>query len=240
MPAAAASSTTGPILHKLQAAVAALDTVRSDSIVGLGSGSTAAFFIAALGKALHDGRLHDVRGVATSHASADLAREAGVPVIDPSEAVEGCDVVVDGADEVDPNLDLIKGLGGALLREKVVAQASRRRVIVVDAGKRVGRLGERVPLPVEVLPFAAAWVEPFLRDLGGTVTTRRGDDGQPYVTDNGNFIYDVALGPIDDPARLEHDLLRRAGVVQTGLFLDMADEILVADAEGVQTLRRGT
>ena len=134
-------------------------------------------------------------------------------------------------------LDLIKGLGGALVREKQVAQASRRRVIIADASKRVDRLGELAPLPVEVASWGHRWTRDFLRDLGGEPTLRLAGDG-PFVTDNANHIYDVAFGPIADPADLEARLLRHAGVVQTGLFLGIADEVIVAGEEGVEVLVR--
>ena len=222
--------------QKQAAAAAAIERLEPGQTVGLGSGSTAAFFIDLLGVALRDGRLAGVRGVPTSRASARLAIAAGVPVVGPEDVAE-CDVVVDGADEVAPSLDLIKGLGGALVREKQVAQASRRRVIIADASKRVERLGEVAPLPVEVAIWGHRWTRDFLRDLGGEPTLRLAGDG-PFVTDNANHIYDVAFGPIADPADLEARLLRHAGVVQTGLFLGIADEVIVAGAEGVEVLTR--
>lgn len=226
-----------PDAHKRRAAEAALQFVRSHTTVGLGSGSTAALFIAELGKYLADNRLTDVRGVATSRPSEALAREAGIPLVDPTAGVR-CDVVVDGADEVAPNLDLIKGLGGALVREKIVAQASDQRIIIVDASKRVLALGEKCPLPVEVVRWGHAWHADFLRDLGGEPVLRLASDGQPMVTDNDNLIYDVAFGPIHNPAELEHALLGGGGIVQTGLFLGVADVVLVAGPDGVETLKR--
>ena len=229
-----------PLAHrKREAALAALDAeVRSGMTVGLGSGSTAAHFIALLGERLAAGNLRDVRAVATSHPSELLAARARIPMLEPDAGV-ACDVVVDGADEVDANLDLIKGLGGALVREKIVAQASRRRVIIVDETKRVARLGEKGPLPIEVVRWGHPWQAEFLKnELGGDPRLRRGDDEGPFVTDNGHHIYDVAFGPIKDAAALEARLLDRGGVVQTGLFLGMADVVLVAGASGVETLVR--
>lgn len=222
---------------KQRAAEAALAHVNSGMTVGLGSGSTAARFIEALGRALAEGRFADVRGIPTSEASGQLAQRAGIPLTSFAD-VRACDVVVDGADEIDPNLNLIKGLGGALLREKVVAQNSRRRVIIADVGKLVHRLGSRSALPVEVTEFGMERQTDFFRDVGGEPTLRLAEGAVPFRTDNGNVIFDVAFGPIADPYELEVTLLRRAGVVQTGLFLDLADEVIVASADGVETRRR--
>ena len=223
---------------KRSAAIAALEFVRPDTIVGLGSGSTAAHFIAELGRRLKTGQINDIRGIATSLPSEALARQAGIPLVEPATGVR-CDVVVDGADEVTDNLDLIKGGGGALVREKVVAQASDRRVIIVDAGKRVDALCEKFPLPVEVLRWSHAWQADFFRDLGGDPTLRLDRKGQPMLTDNGHYIYDVAFAPLSDPAELEVKLLTRGGIVQTGLFLGMADVVLVAQPDGsVTTIER--
>jgi ribose 5-phosphate isomerase A len=222
---------------KRAAADAALEMLRPDQLVGLGSGSTAGWFIAGLGTALRTGRLSGVRGVPTSLASEQLAKEAGVPLVEPA-AVACCDVVVDGADEVAPQLDLIKGLGGALLREKIVAQASLRRVIIADESKRVSHLGERSPLPVEVEPWGHRWTADFLQEVGGEPLLRLDTDGEPFLTDGGNLVYDVAFGPIGDPREMESRLLRRAGVVQTGLFLGMADLVLLATPAGVERLER--
>ncbi len=222
--------------QKRRAADAALEVVTSYSVVGLGSGSTAAFFIEALGTKLRNGSLVNVRGVPTSRASGALAREHGVPLVTP-EDVDGCDVVVDGADEVDPSLNLVKGLGGALLREKVVAVASKRRVIVVDAAKRVERLGTKSPLPVEVVAWSHTWAARAIEAVGGRPTIRGGRD--PYITDNGNLIYDVTFdGGIEDTHALQVALLAIPGVVETGLFLGIADTVIVATDEGVETLTR--
>ena len=223
---------------KRQAAVAALTHVRPGMTVGLGSGSTAALFIEELGRRLADGSLSQVRGIPTSEASRELATAAGIPLIDFADAPGGCDVVVDGADEIDPRLDLIKGLGGALLREKIVAQNARRRVIIADGSKLVDKLGSKAALPVEVLPYGIETQPAFFRGVGGEPVLRLDHDGRPYRTDNGNAIYDVAFGPMNDPRELEVTLLRRAGVVQTGLFLGMADEAIVAVDGVVRTMVR--
>ena len=222
---------------KREAALAALKRVRSGMIVGLGSGSTAALFIEELGQCLATGQLTDIQGIPTSEPSRGLAEKAGIPLID-WKGARRCQVVVDGADEVDPQLQLIKGLGGALLREKVVAQNSDYRVIIADESKRVSKLGVKAPLPVEVLPFGHETQPDFFRGLGGEPVLRLGEDATAFITDNGNYIYDVAFGPIADPAALEHELLVRAGVIQTGLFLGLADEVIIATGDRIDTLTR--
>jgi ribose 5-phosphate isomerase A len=229
------SVTSAPDALKRQSADAALARVESGMVVGLGSGSTAALFIEALGRLVRSEVLEGIRGIPTSEASRRLAEQAGIALVSFAEA-ERCDLTVDGADEIDARLNLIKGLGGALLREKIVAQNSARVLIIADAGKLVDRLGTRTPLPVEVVPFGAERQPDFFRRLGGEPRQRMAADGKPYLTDGGNFIFDVQFGPIDDPAELEIRLLRRAGVVQTGLFLGIAHEAIVADAEGVRVL----
>ncbi len=232
-----AARISSPDARKRAAARAALDRVESGMVVGLGTGSTATCFIEVLGDELRYGRLRDIRGIPTSRASQLLAQQAGIPLTDFS-AEPRCDVTVDGADEIDPQLNLVKGLGGALLREKIVAQNSRSVVIIADGGKLVERLGSRCPLPVEVVPFGAELQGDFFRSLGGEPTQRLADDARPYLTDGGNFIYDVAFGPIIDAATLEAALLRRAGVVQTGLFLGIADEAIIAHADRLQIMVR--
>lgn len=220
-----------------QAAVAA--ELSSGMRVGLGTGSTVAHVLESLGAALKAGHLTDIIAVPTSEQTAERARALGIPLAE-LQAVGELDVTIDGADEVDPRLDLIKGLGGALLREKMVAQATRRLVIVADETKQVQRLGQRAPLPVEVVPFGWQSHIPFL-EVAGARAVRREKEGQPVVTDNGNFILDCYFetdGAIEDPAILEWLLLARAGIVEHGLFLDMAAVVYLAGAGGVQTLAR--
>lgn len=224
---------------KQQAAEAAVSFVRDGMVVGLGTGSTAEYFLSALGRAVREGRVKGIVGVPTSVASEELARRSGIPL---TTLVEHpvVDVTVDGADEVDPKLDLIKGLGGALLREKIVAQATRKMVVVVDAGKVVSKLGTKGPLPIEVAPFAHETHVAFLRTLGGEAVLRRRQDGSPYVTDNGNYIYHTRFAAIEDPAGLDAALKRRAGVVESGLFVGLAQVVLVGeDGGGVRQITRG-
>jgi ribose 5-phosphate isomerase A len=222
---------------KQRAAEAALDELRSGMTVGLGTGSTAELFIDALGAALKSNRLRDIRGVATSVKSEDRARKLGIPVVSLAEAKQ-IDVTVDGADEIDLSLNLIKGLGGALLREKIVAQNSKRLVIIADSSKKVHELGTHSPLPVEVVKFGSESHEDFLRALGCEPKLRRTADGSPYVTDNGNYIYDCRFKSIDQPAVLEATLRKRAGIVESGLFVGMAKVALVAAENRVERIER--
>jgi ribose 5-phosphate isomerase A len=203
----------------------ALELVRHGALVGLGSGRAASAFVRALGPRVAEGLA--VRGVATSLETAALAREAGVPLVELDEEMV-LDLTVDGADEVDPRLDLIKGYGRALVREKIVAAASRRLVILVGREKLVPRLGARGRLPVEVVPFGLPLVARRLRDLGCRPEPCL-RNGALFVTDNGNHILDCAIEPIPDAARLERDLRRIPGVVDSGLFLGMADTVLVGE-----------
>ncbi len=215
-----------------------MEFVKDGMVVGLGTGSTAKFFIAALASGLRAGRLHNVRCVPTSSASERLARESGLAIAGFSQVTK-IDVTVDGADEIAPGLELIKGMGGALLREKIVAQNSNRLIIIADNSKVVSKLGEKSPLPVEVTPFGYEAHERFLRDLGSTPRLRRHPDGAVFVTDNGNYIFDCRFPGIDDPAGLDKQLRLRAGIVESGLFLNMAEMAIVADEQSIRTLTRG-
>jgi ribose 5-phosphate isomerase A len=212
----------------LDAARRAVDLVRDGMLVGLGSGVTAGAAVREIGRRLAAGRLSRITGIPTSNATRDLAREAGIPLTDLS-ADRPIDLTIDGADEVSPTGDLIKGLGGALLREKIVAVHSRSLVIVVDQAKLVRRLGERAPLPLVVVPFGWSTHLDFLRRLGAEPALRtRHEDEVPFVTDDGHYILDARFpGGIEDPLALADVLARRTGVVETGLFLGMAPEVVV-------------
>ena len=214
---------------KRRAGEHAAEVVTDGDVVGLGTGSTAAHTIRALGRAVDDGL--DVRGVATSYASRDLAREVGIPVVG-LDSVERIDVAIDGADQVDDGLALIKGGGAAHAREKVVDSAAARFVVVADPSKLAPELDR--PIPVEVLPDARATVGRTLRDLGGTPTLRTAErkDG-PVVTDNGNLVLDADFGTVADPAALATDLATIPGVVEHGLFVGLADEVHVGREDGV-------
>jgi ribose 5-phosphate isomerase A len=217
---------------KLASARLAAGLVEDGMRLGLGTGSTAALFLEELAARLRRGTLRDIAGVPTSRRTARQATELEIPLTtldrDPT-----LDLVVDGADEVDPSLDLIKGLGGALLWEKVVAQAGRRMVVVVDSAKLVDRLGTRAPLPVEIVPFGVAAQEAFLRDIGAEPTLRRDEGGEPYVTDSGHNILDARFPEgIADPPSLDAALAARAGIVESGLFLGLADTVIVGREDG--------
>jgi ribose 5-phosphate isomerase A len=211
-----------------EAAVAA--EVASGMLLGLGTGSTAGHVVVALGRLIAEGSLTDVAGVPTSEATARLAREHGVPLTTLQEQPRLA-VCLDGADEIGPGLALVKGLGGALLREKIVASAADRFVVVADASKRVARLGEHAPVPVEVIPFGEAVCARALRALGADPVPREG-----FVTDEGNRILDCRFGPLDDPARLAEAIRSIPGVVEHGLFLGMAEAAYVGGDDGVERI----
>ncbi len=211
----------------------ALRYVKDGQTLGLGTGRAASAFIRALGASGMK-----VRGVPTSRASADLARSLGIDLVELRDAPRLA-ADFDGADEVDARLEMIKGLGGALVREKVVAAASRKRIFLVGEEKLVKRLGARGNLPVEVVPFAAVFATREIAALGLKPKLRTGTDGADFVSDNGNLILDCAVREIRHPARLERDLLMIPGVVGTGLFVGLADLVLVAMRDGkIKTLRR--
>ena len=219
---------------KREAAERAVAFVRSGMVVGLGTGSTAVWAVRRIGALLAAGELERVVGIATSETTAREAERCGVPLgsLDDHPSV---DVTIDGADEIDPALNLIKGLGGALLREQIVAAASRRLVIVADESKRVARLATRAPVPVEVIPFARRPVADYLASLGARVVVRQ-RDGRPFVTDEGNVILDCHFPGLPDPRQMAQLIRAQPGVVEHGLFLGMATEAVVAGARGVVVL----
>ena len=222
---------------KQRAAEAALAYVRDGTAIGLGTGSTADYFLQALAGAIKSGKIRNIKGVPTSRQSERRAQHLGIPLATLTECGR-LDVTVDGADEIDPNLDLIKGLGGALLREKVVAQNSNSMVVIADASKRVDVLGSKAPLPVEVVQFCHESHIPFFKELGATPTLRRSPDGSVFITDNDNVIYDCKFAKITDPMSLEVALSRRAGIVESGLFLGIAQVALIGTEDGVEKLER--
>jgi ribose 5-phosphate isomerase A len=221
-------------LEKEAAARASLGFIRDGQVVGLGTGSTAACFIRLLGEQVKNGLR--VRGIPTSVRSRDLALSLGIPLTTLDECQE-IDVTVDGADEVDPELRLIKGGGGALLREKIVASATKRLIIVADATKRVAVLG-KFPLPVEVIQFARALVTKRIAAFGAQVTVRLEGSGKPYVTDEKNHILDCSFGQIPDADDLARRLSDMPGVVEHGLFIGMASTVLVAKGSEIVELHR--
>jgi len=222
---------------KQEAAHHAVGFIKSGMVVGLGTGSTAAFAVMRIAERLKSRDLKNIVGIPTSIRTEKLARELEIPLCG-LDAQPAIDVTIDGADEVDEDLNLIKGGGGALLREKVVAQASRRNIIVVDESKLSLRLGTRWALPVEVIPFATKAEENFLKSLGAAVTLRLDAQGQPYKTDQHNYILDANFGQMADPNRLAAKLNERAGIVEHGLFLGLAGDVIVAAQDEIRHLKR--
>ncbi len=222
---------------KKRVALEAVKHVQDNSIVGLGSGSTAAYVIQQIGEKI---RLEGLRifGVPTSHQAMMLAVHCGVPLTTLNEHPQ-LDLAIDGADQIDRDLNLIKGGGGALTREKIVASAAKRFVIVADETKLVERLGTRHTVPIEVLPFALPTVMVKLRELKGKPVLREGGGKVgPLVTDNNNFVVDVDFGPVDDVKELDLQLKLISGVIETGLFVGMADVVYLGKPDGIEKLVR--
>ena len=222
---------------KQQAAERAVDFVESGMVVGLGHGSTTIFALRRIAQRLETGELENIVGIPCSRHVEEDARHLGIPLTDLDTSLT-LDLTIDGADEVDPALNLIKGGGGALLREKIVAQASRREIIVVDATKTVPALGTRWAVPVEVVPFGWRVQAAYLEALGARVELRRDGTGDPFYTDQGNVILDSHFGPIPDPAGLAAQMNARAGIVEHGLFIGLATDVIVAGPSGLRHLRR--
>lgn len=223
---------------KAAAAARAVDLISSGTVIGLGTGSTVRPLLGLLAERLRSGVLHDVVAVPTSEDTATRCRGLGIPLTTLDEHPILA-LAIDGADEVGPKLDLIKGLGAALLREKLVALAAKRFVVIADASKRVRRLGTRAPVPVEVIPFGWTTHLAFLERLGSEPALRRGPDGEPVVTDGGHYIVDCRFPKgLADPRRVARALAARPGIVEDGLFLGLADRAFIAGASGVRELSR--
>ena len=221
-------------VSKQRAADSALKLVCAGQVVGLGTGSTAKFAIEGLGKMVREGLA--VKGVPTSIATERLATECGIPLLDLNEAGT-IDITLDGADEVDPDFNMIKGGGGALTREKLVALASTKRVILVDESKLVPKLGISSPLPVEVLPFSWRLSARLLSELGCAAELRRQGE-VPFMTDNGNHILDCQFGAIEDPGTLEKRIKLLSGVIDSGLFIGIADTLVIGLEDRVEIRER--
>jgi ribose 5-phosphate isomerase A len=222
---------------KKRAALEAVKHVRNGNVVGLGSGSTVLYAIQEIGKIIHQ-RNWRISGVPTSHQAFLLGVDCGIPITTLNEHPK-LDLTIDGVDQVDNDLNMIKGMGGASTREKIVALASKQNVIVADETKLVKKLGTNHPVPLEVLPFAASAVISKTKEMGGKPVLRigRGKVG-PVVTDNGNFILDVDFGPIEAPKELNAELKSITGVIETGLFIEIANIVYLGTENGVQKLER--
>lgn len=220
---------------KKEAAEAAVELVRPGMVIGLGHGSTARYALLKIAELLRTGKLWDIKGVPCSKKVEEEAKALGIPLTTLEEHPE-LDLTIDGADEIDPKLNVIKGGGGAMLREKIVAQATRYEVIVADDTKFSSRLGTRAPVPVEVLPFGWRTHLRFLEGLGARVSLRVNADGTPFLTDQGNYVLDCYFGPIQDVDGLAKELDLRAGIVGHGLFVGLVDEVFLAGPSGVRRL----
>ena len=228
---------------KQQAADQAFSYVESGMVIGLGSGSTMTYFIDMLGEKIMGGYLHDIKGVPTSAETTRQAQALGIPLVslaelDPGKPLPSLDLAVDGADEIDPDLNLIKGLGWALLREKIVEIHARRFIIVADESKLVPKLG-RGPLPVEIIPFEAEAHVRWLNTLDLQAELWLEEQGDPVITDNGNYLVRCWFDDgIPDPHALARSLVEHPGIVEHGLFLDMADLAIIAGIDGIQLKER--
>ena len=218
---------------KEQAAIKAVEFIESGMVVGLGEGSTARFALQHIDRRLAEGRLYDIAGVPCSRWVEQEALRLGIPLITLA-AHTVIDITIDGADEVDPELNLIKGGGGALLREKIVAQATRREIIIVDDSKLSPALGTRWAVPVAVTPFGWQSQARYLEELGARVNLRTGADDTPFVTDDGHLILDCNFGAIVRPAELAQRIKERAGIVEHGLFVGLTTDLIVASARGIK------
>ena len=226
-------------LNKLKnkAAVEAVKNVESGMVLGLGTGLTANFAIREISRLLKEGSLKDIVGIPSSNQTEKLALELGIPLITFEQKSE-IDLNIDGADEVDPDLNLIKGGGGALLREKIIAQSSTRNIIVVDEQKMSQKLGTKWAVPVEIIEFSYKPVAKYLEDLGAEVTLRKNQNGETFKTDQGNIIVDCNFGQIENLGELNKALNSNAGIVEHGLFIGIVDEVIVAYKDRVDHLKK--
>lgn len=216
---------------KYEAAKEAVKVIKSNTTIGLGTGSTANFAINIIAEKYKNGEIQNIKCISSSTNSEKLAKELGLPITTFDEMQE-IDVTIDGADEVDDNLNLIKGGGGALLREKILAQASKTEIIIVDSRKTSKVLGEKWALPVEIVPFAYQNEKKYIESLGAKVTLRFKDE-KPFITDEGNYIIDCNFGEILSPNKLADLLNKRAGIVEHGLFIDLCNTLIIANENGI-------
>ncbi len=222
---------------KRQAAERAVEFIESGMIVGLGHGTTAIWATRRLAELITAGQLKNILAIPCSKQTEAEAQKLGIPLTT-LEAHPFIDLTIDGADEVAPNFDVIKGGGGALLREKIVAQASKREIIIVDESKLSPALGTVWAIPVEVIPFGYGSQQAYVESLGASVTTRKKDDGTTFLTDQGNIILDCKFGPIANPAELAEQLKARTGIVEHGLFIRLVSDVIVAASSGTRQLQK--
>jgi ribose 5-phosphate isomerase A len=220
---------------KQKAAFRAVEFVKSGMVVGLGTGSTHKFALQRMADLLRKKQLEYIWGIASSFETEKMAKALGIPLTT-FEYHLNIDLTIDGADEIDPDLNMIKGAGGALLKEKILQQASRRVIIIADESKLSPRLGTNSSLPIEVIPFAVKTEENFLKSLGASVSLRLNMDGSPYRTDQDNLILDAHFGPISDLKKLAGLLNERAGIVEHGLFVEMASDVIIVGTKGIEHL----
>jgi ribose 5-phosphate isomerase A len=221
---------------KHMAAEEAVRRIESGMVIGLGTGSTTDFALRLIAERIQAGQLRDLRGIPSSLQTERRANELGIPLTNFMEEPV-LDLTIDGADEIDPNLRLIKGGGAALLREKIVAQASRYLIIIADESKMSPQLGTKSALPVEILPFGFGAIVAMIQGMGASVELRIDPTGEPVETDQGNWILDCDFGPIEDADALGENLKRNAGIIEHGLFLDLAKEVILASVEGVNSMK---
>lgn len=222
---------------KNKAAIEAVKRVESGMVLGLGTGSTATLAMQEISRLIKKGTIRDIVGISSSNKTTQIAKELGLQLITFEDSSE-IDLNIDGADEVDPQLNLIKGGGGALVREKIVAQTSRKNIIIVDEQKLSDKLGTKWVLPVEILEFSHMAVAWYIERLGAQVTLRTNENGEMFRSDNGNPILDCNFGQIENTQELDQALNSRAGIVGHGLFLGIADEVIVGKTDGIETLKR--
>ena len=222
---------------KNKAAVEAVKNVESGMVLGLGTGSTANFAIREISRLLKEGSLKDIVGIPSSNQTEKLALELGIPLITFDQKSE-IDLNIDGADEVDPDLNLIKGGGGALLREKIIAQSSIRNIIVVDEQKMSQKLGTKWAVPVEIIEFSYKPIAKYLEDLGAEVALRKNQNGEIFKTDHGNIIADCNFGQIQDLNELNKALNSKAGIVEHGLFIGITDEVIIGTPDTIEYLKK--
>ncbi len=222
---------------KARAAELAANLVKDGMIVGLGTGSTVRYFLEALAKRVHSGELKNILGIPSSLQTEQISGDLGIPLTSYADYQE-LDITVDGADEVDPEFNLIKGGGGAFLREKVMAQTSKRFIIIIDESKFSDKLGTLFFVPVEVLPYALPLEMKYLTELGANVQIRKMGDENYYKTDQNNYVLDCQFGPIKDAIKLDEALNSRAGIMAHGLFLSMTDEVILASEKEVKHMKK--